>query len=525
MIESPRFSPNNQSLERTKTNLIKHDLLIAIALLLITIGLRFPFFFPAVINWDESTFILIGQSILDGHLPYTNLWDIKPPLAFVAYALFIALFGKSIISIRIAGILCVALVSFFVYLVGKTLWSSLAGIISGTLFIVFASLLPAGQATMTEQVALVPLVGALSLLVTRKTTLLTLFFSGVLMAVASLIRLNLAYVTVIIGIFILFVKPINSKSSFVQRGLAYGSGSFLVILLTYIPYGVTGYGKVWFSSVILAPLNYANSQLSVLEVLEVYTKYVQKILTNVADNMFGISLLLWIGGLIGIGCIFLQWFNGSREKRLGLLWLCLFAFGTGISVLKGGASHTHYLIQLAPFLALTTTAFLNAFLYGSIRWLAISIIVLLSGLSFKPIMMEYKSVISRIMANQKLKSGAAYEIAAYLNQQNSSKEPIYMMSDHIVYWLIDSQPLTQSSTHPSNISKDYLLKIMVGSEASTQEEMRKILTQEPKFIVKQKHIWYLNSQPQAKLLLDNTLTRKYELVKQIQGRQIYRLIN
>ena len=345
------------------------------------------------------------------------------------------------------------------------------------------------------------------------------------MAIASLIRLNLAYVTVIIGIFALFVKPINSKSSFVQRGLAYGTGSFLVILLTYIPYGVTGYGEVWFSSVILAPLNYANSQLSLLEVLEVYTKYVQKTLTKVTKHMFGISLLLWIGGLIGIGSIIFQWFNGSREKRLGLLWLCLFAFGTGISVLKGGAAHTHYLIQLAPFLALTTTAFLNAFLYGSIRWLAISVIVLLPGLSFKPIMVEYQSVISRIMANQKLKSGAAYEIAAYLNQQNSSKEPIYMMSDHIVYWLVDSQPLTQSSTHPSNISKDYLLKIMVGSEASTQEEMRKILTQEPKFIVKQKHIWYLNSQPQAKLLLDNTLTRKYELVKQIQGRQIYRLIN
>ena len=122
--------------------------------------------------------------------------------------------------------------------------------------------------------------------------------------------------------------------------------------------------------------------------------------------------------------------------------------------------------------------------------------------------MEYKSVVSRVMANQKLTSGAAYEIAAYLNQENSPREPIYMMSDHIVYWLIDSQPLTQSSTHPSNIAKDYLSKIMVGSEASTEGEMRKILTQKPKFIVKQKQTWYLNSKPQARLLLDNTLAQK-----------------
>ncbi len=176
------------------------------------------------------------------------------------------------------------------------------------------------------------------------------------------------------------MQKFYSKSSFVQRGLAYGAGSFLVILLTYIPYAVTGYGQVWFSSVIAAPLNYANSQLSVLGVLAVYTKYVLKSLAGVTDSMFGISLLLWIGGLIGIGSIFLQWFNAAREKRLGLLWLCLFAFGTGISILKGGAAHTHYLIQLAPFLALTTTAFINTFLYGSISWLTISIIVFLSGL-------------------------------------------------------------------------------------------------------------------------------------------------
>ena len=525
MIESPRFSPNNKSSQLTKTNSIKRDLLIAIALLLLTIGLRFPFFFRAVINWDESTFILMGQSILDGHLPYNHLWDIKPPLAFVSYAVFIALFGKTIISIRIAGALCVAIVSFCTYLVGKTLWTSLAGIISGILFILFASLLPSGQATMTEHVALVPLIGALSLLVTRKTTLSTLFFSGILMAIASLIRLNLAYVTVIIGIFILFVKPIDSKSSFIQRGLAYSAGSFLIILLTYIPYAVSGSGKVWFSSVILAPLNYANYQLSFLGVLELYTKYVLKSIINVTNSMFGISILLWIGGLIGIGSIIFQWSNASREKRLGLSWLCLFLFGTGISIVKGGAAHTHYLLQLTPFLALTATASLNTILYSSISWLAISVIVLFSGASLNPIMMGYKSIVSRIMANQKLQSGAAYEIATYLNQKNSSQEPIYMMSDHIVYWLVDSQPLTQSSTHPSNIAKDYLLKIMVGADASTEGEMRKILTQKPKFIVKEKHIFYLETKPQAKLLLDNTLAEKYELVKQIQGRQIYRKIN
>ncbi|MDJ0577548.1 MAG: glycosyltransferase family 39 protein [Xenococcaceae cyanobacterium MO_234.B1] len=514
-----------QSLDKTKASSFKQYLFVAIYLLLLSTTVRLPFFFPAVINWDESTFILMGQSILDGHLPYTNLWDNKPPLAFVFYAFFIALLGKSIISVRIAGTLCVASVSFCTYLVGKTLWNSLVGIISATLFVVLASLLPAGQATMTEHVALVPLVGALSLLVTRKTTLSTLFFSGILMAIASLIRLNLAYVTIIIGLFALFVKPPRSNNSILQRGLAYAGGSGLVILLTYLPYVVTGYQQVWFSSVILAPLNYANSQLSVLEVLAVYKQYIQKSLSDVRGTMFGISLLVWIGGLMGIGSIFIQWFNASREKRLGLLWLCLFLFGTGISVLKGGAARSHYLIQLAPFIALTGAAFLNTFLHGYVGWLTISIIIFVLGVSVKPIITKYQSLVSRLITNQKLTYGSAYEIAAYLNQENILREPIYMMSDHIVYWLVDQQPLTKSSTHPSNITKDYLLKIVVGSEASTEGEMRNILTQKPKFIVRQEYIWYLKDKPQAKLLLENTLNQNYELIKQIRGKQIYRRLN
>ncbi len=85
MIHSPKSSFKHQSLDQTKISVIKDNLLIFIYLLLLTIAIRLAFLFPAVINWDESTFILMGQSILDGHLPYTNLWDIKPPLAFVSY--------------------------------------------------------------------------------------------------------------------------------------------------------------------------------------------------------------------------------------------------------------------------------------------------------------------------------------------------------------------------------------------------------------------------------------------------------
>ena len=35
-----------------------------------------------VIDWDETDFILMGNSFYEGNLPYTELWDLKPPVHF-----------------------------------------------------------------------------------------------------------------------------------------------------------------------------------------------------------------------------------------------------------------------------------------------------------------------------------------------------------------------------------------------------------------------------------------------------------
>lgn len=55
-----------------------------IILALATLIVRLPFFLPEN-DLDESTFILLGQDILKGHLPYVTLWDLKPPLLYVFF--------------------------------------------------------------------------------------------------------------------------------------------------------------------------------------------------------------------------------------------------------------------------------------------------------------------------------------------------------------------------------------------------------------------------------------------------------
>jgi 4-amino-4-deoxy-L-arabinose transferase-like glycosyltransferase len=511
-----------------KTTDSRHTVLVFMYLLVLSFIIRFPFFFPIVINNDESTYILWGQSVLDGYLPYTGeVWGFKPPLAFLFYAGAIALFGKSIVSVRIAGALCVAFTAFFTYLTGKALWNHRAGIVGATLFTMMVSFIKSGQAVMTEHVAIVPMVGALSLLVIQRHTPSMLFFAGILMGIATCVRTNLAYVSVLVGFFLVisaFAEPPRSIVRSLKGGLAYAAGGLLILLLVFLPYVATGNQKLWWTSVVLAPLSYVESKhFSLFQAFSKQLQFIREPLSNIEEPLFGISALVWLAGLAGLVTIFVRWRNTSREKRLGSIALVVFLLGTELSILKGGWAYTNYLIQIVPFMALAAAGFLNGCYSGYARWLITGIVLLALTTSMVSVIPEYKNVVSRILSGQSLTYGAPYEIAEYLRQENASREPIYMMTEHIVYWLIDAKPLSKSTTHPANIRNERLLEVLVGPGTTTEMELANVLAKKPRFIVTGYNTFlYLHTKPAALTLLRDTLHKHYELVREIEGRHIYR---
>lgn len=501
---------------------LESEILVFLYLTVLAIFVRLPFFFPAVINWDESTFILMGQSILDGNLPYTELWDLKPPFAFVFYALSILLFGKSIIAVRIAGALCVAIASYCTYITGKSLWNKNLGILSASVFIVFVSLLPSGQAVMTQHVALVPLLGALALLTSRNITPTTVFSSGALLAVACLVRLNLAYVALFVGMFITLFPAPKSRASLLQRGFYYGLGFSAVVMASFIPYLFTGNAEMWFKSVIIAPLSYTESQHEMMDVLKIHAKYIMNDKSPLGDGMTDRILLLWAAAAIGYGYILIKSIWSSKEVRYKHLLLIVFVVATLISILRGGAAHAHYLLQLAPFVSLSAVACLEIVSYRFIQTVAFGVGMLLLVISVKQMTVEYyPEVFNRILTNQALVHGTAFDIANYLKKEKRPGDSIYFMTDHIAAWLIDAKPLTKMSTHPSNIAKDYLLRAVSGPNSSTEEEMKRILATHPEYIVKKNKVPYLRDKPEAVTLLESELDLNYKIVTRIHDRLIY----
>jgi len=75
-------------------------LLLAAALLI-----RLPFLGNPVIEGDEQFYLLVGDRLLDGTLPYVGIWDRKPIGLFLIYAAIRALGGEGILQYQLVATL------------------------------------------------------------------------------------------------------------------------------------------------------------------------------------------------------------------------------------------------------------------------------------------------------------------------------------------------------------------------------------------------------------------------------------
>jgi hypothetical protein len=482
-------------------------------LLLLTLATRFPFVFHDEINWDESTFILIGQSILDGHLPYVTLFDVKPPLLFGFFAAVIWIGGKSIVAIRVAGMICVWVVACFTCDIARRLSSVRAGAVAGCLY-VFASAVIAhtsGQATMSETVALVPLVGSLLLLMRRPNSAWTLFLAGSLIAAAALVRSNLVFVAFAVGIWIVLSRRPLSALEMVRHVTIYCIGGGLPILLIYVPYALSHQGRLFWNAVFLGPIIYSSNQLGPLAVAVRQVKNALGVFSGQwfpnSENMVGLGI--WLPATMAM----LLAFNRRRrhfstigyEQRLG----GTYTLGVALSIVFGGAPYAHYLIQLLPFACIYAASFyLRLADYPVRHRFSVPLAAMLLLLAMLPVARQYSIILSRMRSGAPLAYGTSYDIARILRPECVNGCSVYMLTDQLTYWWLNVTPPSRLAVHPANVVMNYAVKAAEGPTATPESEMRRILNTAPDYIVKPDVIWYLDDSP-ALEALDSTVSTDY----------------
>jgi len=123
----------------------------ALGLLLLTVVviLRAPTLDRAVIDWDESVYLLVARSVIHGELPYVEIWDHKQPFLFVLLTLsFVA--PDPIVGMRLVTCLGVSVTALLLALM---VWQLVGGWVFpglAALLYVLATMASGGLATNTE---------------------------------------------------------------------------------------------------------------------------------------------------------------------------------------------------------------------------------------------------------------------------------------------------------------------------------------------------------------------------------------
>ena len=285
---------------------------------------------------DEGEYAYAGQLLLQGIPPYELAYNMKLPGTYAAYAAIMAIFGQTAAGIRLGLLLVNAVTIVLVFLLARTLVSSLAGFVAGTTYAVISTLPSvlgfAGHAT--HFVILFALAGFLLLLRGCETERGPLLFlcSGFLLGIAFLMKQpGIAFA----AFGALYIVRCNWKVPrlLYSRGGAYLVGLVFPLVITSLALARAGvFHNFWFWT-----FTYAREYSSETS-LAVGWQALQKSLQWVMH-----PFPLW--AIAEIGMVALLWDRRWRPKFFFLLTFTVFSL---MAVSAGFYFRPHYYILLLP---------------------------------------------------------------------------------------------------------------------------------------------------------------------------------
>lgn len=468
-----------------------------IILFLVSLFTRFPFFFRDYVDRDESTFILVAQSWVEGNLPFTELWDVKPPLTFFFFASIIYAFGKSIFTIRLFGVVLVAISSFFTSRIGAYLSTKKIGFWCGIAAVLLQSLFGSLQGVMSEHITMAFFMPAVYILIKRQS-FLWVFFGGLLMGIAVMVKLNMAYAILFIGLYLLYnyIKKKEFSKGF-WNTTAYGAGILLIIGLTILPYFLADQLELWYNSVVEAPLAYSESRrYSVFKLMPILL---------VLSAFFG---LIWKNNYVDF-----------KQPAVQILFITI--IGVVLSFVKGGRVNGHYLIQLHPLLIVFVGIALSQIQWQITPKIKKIILVLFVFIPMETYL-EYGNIIKNKIAKGTFYNGEGISVPAYITKNNLDIKNIFFLEYQIGYWFLNVNPPTKIATHPSNLCKDEMFQFFENPRKTSVEELKYIMEElRPKTVVLRKNKRIFDKKEiEENTYIEGYLSKYYEVYTEVENAEI-----
>lgn len=502
-------------------NLYIKDFIIIFSLyFLVNISLITPYIFESVINWDESVYILMGKALSEGHLPYTKVWDNKPPIGFIFYAIPQLFLKNSIFIIRIFLVFYVTVISYLCYLIAvkNQVPRSLAffsGILTAGMIL---KITPGGNSLLLEHIAVIPLL--IAFLIFKPLDKNDNFYTsnnlliGFLFAISVLIRSNLG---VALLLFFIIGALLNKNAIKTYFSIALSSGYifFVITFLVFIIYYFNNNHIILLKTLFYTPLKYLSNNNGLYSLFRDFYDLLFSVRTDLGDRVSAsqsFRTAFWIISALTI--VYYPYWGKIQPIRAFLFPI---VFGILISIVITGRAYDHYFIQIIPFCSLLIIFFLSEKFKLFSYFHSLSALLFFLFLSLSPFNLYYKSLEKILNINVNISN---YELIA--NKVKYLKEgPIFSVNDPIIYFLSDSYPPIPIAAFPHNIFHEHgFISTIYGDMKNSSDLLNNIFLVNPPSIIILKSS---NPRKYDMTLITKNINKRYHLEFNANGDEIYKL--
>lgn len=289
---------------------------------------------------DEGEYAYIAQLMLNGFLPYIDVYSMKLPGIYAAYVAAITLFGQTHIGIHICLLLINAATTVLVFLLGKRLVDAWVGVVAaaGFAFLSLGQFVQGGFAN-AEHFVILPMVGGLLLLLKSidEDRIRFLFYSGLLLGTGFLMKQH-GIAFLLLGGTYLLITGLTDRYRLALRLAVFSIGVILpYVLVCLIFIWKETFQQFWFWT-----FEYARAYTSQLPIHFAWKEFLDRFLP-----IIGSAPLLWGACLVGI-CF--GWIDIQVRKRFNFILLFLiFSF---LAICPGFYFRPHYFVLILPAISL-----------------------------------------------------------------------------------------------------------------------------------------------------------------------------
>lgn len=481
----------------------KSDVRFLIVLILLFVILRIPSLIEPSWYGDEGIYQVIGRALREGRGLYTEIWDNKPPLLYLIYAIA----NSDLYMVKMFSIFFGAVSIFSFYKLARLLFEKrFPSILSTTFFgIAFALPILEGNIANAENFFLLPVISAMYFFVRylKTHTAKYLAFAGVLLSVGFLFKTVVVF-DVAAVVFILAAVSARKTDEIVLRTqlslqtllknrtvfIFFGIAFAALPLLTALYFLVKGAFIPFFVSTFLSNIDYVGQ-----------------------ENSLGFPMGMLFLKVIILGSILFLIFYFRQKLTFTHFFILVWLAWSLFSAYFSDRPYIHYMLVLLP-----ATSLLIGSLAVKDRLLKIKILVLICLFLvvnyrfefYKKNIPYYTNYISYIAGSKSIDeyqsffdrvTPSYYSLAQFIQSHTESQDEILYWGDGgQVYYLANKLP-------PSRYIVAYHITFLPGALEETQ---RAVLAKKPKYIIQSKQ------DPEF-----NSVAYGYELKYRIDGSNIY----